>query len=59
MLNDDNLLGSQQKSLLVPASFAAKKIFPQWKHKVTISRDSAGTIDFCWNMFIGRAAARP
>lgn len=50
------LLGTSKEDLAVPASYGAKRLLPQWKHKVTIyhSTDSA-TLEAVWRLFLGRA----
>lgn len=58
-VNDVHVIGSREKSFLVPASFAARELYPHWKHKVMIHRSGNGTINACWDILVGREKARP
>lgn len=53
------LIGAHHHDLIVPASYGAKKLLPQWVHKVTINRVGEGTLDVGWYIFIGRASSQP
>jgi hypothetical protein len=53
------LVGAHHHNLIVAASYGAKKLLPQWTHRVTINRVGEGVLDVAWYIFIGRVSSQP
>lgn len=59
IVNDVGILGNRSLPFSLPASWGAKALQPQWKHKVTINHEGSGDLETTWHLVPGRDGARP